>query len=211
EAGHRRYTTPHKLTSVVHHVANILEDERIERLMCQEFAGLRWLIRKLSGVLYDEAKPVEESSSSPGEVVGYFLQLRWAKRMGQPIKGSLSPHNRELWEKVEPLVYQSWQAENSDIVDRNAQEIVRILGLKEPDIPQWVKDILDKLGTVEGRRDDGDEAEQPSGGASSDKNGEGDGGEEPESSMGMFPPTIEGWAKVARLSNPNLTSSWRRG
>lgn len=77
EAGHRRFTTPHKLSPVIHQVANILEDERIERQMYYEFAGVRWLIQKLSQVLYDESKPVNESSDSPGEVVAYFLQLRW--------------------------------------------------------------------------------------------------------------------------------------
>jgi len=74
EAGHRRFTTPNKLSPAVHHVANILEDERIERQMCQEFAGVRWLVRKLSQTLYDESKSVEENSDSPGEVVAYFLR-----------------------------------------------------------------------------------------------------------------------------------------
>ena len=48
EAGHRRFTTPHKLSPVVHQVANILEDERIERQMYYEFSGVRGLIQKLS-------------------------------------------------------------------------------------------------------------------------------------------------------------------
>jgi hypothetical protein len=90
EAGHRRFTTPNKLSPLVHQVANILEDERIERQMCEEFAGVRWLVRRLSEALYEESKPVDEKSDSPGEVVAYFLQLRWAKRIGQPIKGGLS-------------------------------------------------------------------------------------------------------------------------
>ena len=44
EAGHRRFTTPRKLPPVVHTVTNILEDERIERLMADEFAGVRHLL-----------------------------------------------------------------------------------------------------------------------------------------------------------------------
>jgi len=159
EAGHRRFTSPHKLPPVVHQVANILEDERIERHMCHEFAGVRWLIWKLSQTLYDESNPVDESSDSPGEVVAYFLQLRWAEKLGQLIKGGLAPNNQELWCKVEPLVYESWQAETSEAVDRNAKEIVRILGLKEFEIPEWIKDILDKLGSIEGERADGDDVE----------------------------------------------------
>jgi hypothetical protein len=76
---------PNKLSrALVHQVANILEDERIERQMCEEFAGVRWLVKRLSHALYEESKPIDEKSDSPGEVVAYFLQLRWAKRIGQP-------------------------------------------------------------------------------------------------------------------------------
>jgi len=166
EAGHRRFTTTRKLPPVVHMVSNILEDERIERLMSDEFAGLRSLIKKLSEQLYKEAKLVNEVSDSPGEIVNYFLQLRWAKRIKQPVKGKLSAACEKLWGKVETLVYESWGAENSEVVDNNAEQIVRILGLKEYQIPEWIKDILDKLGSVEGKRSSGDRAE--SGGISCD-------------------------------------------
>ena len=160
EAGHRRFTTPNKLSSLVHQVANILEDERIERQMCSEFTGVRWLVKRLSQAMYDESKQIDETSDSPGEVVAYSLQLRWATRTGLPVKGNLSPSNQVLWHKVEPLVYEAWSAESSEYVNRNAGEIVRILGLKETHIPLWVKEILDKLGPCQGERKDGDEAEK---------------------------------------------------
>jgi len=167
-------------------VANILEDERIERQMCQEFAGVRWLVRRLSEALYDESMPVDEASDSPGEVVAYFLQLRWAKRIGEPVKGGLSSGNKELWQKIEPLVYEAWQAESSQIVDRNAEKIVRILGLKEIHIPAWVKDIMDKLGPAEGERAEGDEAETASGKSSASQTGE-ESDKEPEAFDGEVP------------------------
>jgi hypothetical protein len=187
EAGHRRFTTPHKLSPLIHRVANILEDERIERQMCDEFAGVRWLVHKLSKILYDESKPVDEGSDSPGEVVAHFLQLRWAKRINLPIKGSLSPKNQGLWQKIESLVYESWQADTSEVVDRNAEEIVRILGLKEFEIPEWVKDILDKLGALAGERAEGDEAEKGRG-ESPRANTDGETDEEPKPFDGDVPP-----------------------
>jgi hypothetical protein len=187
EAGHRRFTTPNKLSPLIHQVANILEDERIERQMCEEFAGVRWLVRRLSHALYEESKPVDEKSDSSGEVVAYFLQLRWAKRIGQPIKGGLSSKNQELWQKVEPLVYEAWQAETSEMVDRNAKEIVRVLGLKEFEIPEWVRDILDKLGSIEGERTEGDEAEKVRGGTYHDRSTE-ENNEEPKPFDGEVPP-----------------------
>ncbi|MDD4985797.1 MAG: hypothetical protein PHQ43_08415 [Dehalococcoidales bacterium] len=186
EAGHRRFTTPHKLSTLVHMVSNILEDERIERQMCLEFAGVRWLIRRLSRQLYEEAKPVEVESDSPGQVVAYFLQLRWANRIGQPIKGGLSPMNEGLWQKIEPLVYEAWEAETSEVVDRKAQEIVNILGLKEFEIPWWIKDILDKLGSIEGERTEEDKAEKVSGGTILTNSGESE--KEPKPFDGNVPP-----------------------
>jgi hypothetical protein len=186
EAGHRRFTTPNKTSPLVHQVANILEDERIERQMCMEFAGVRWLVRKLSQALYEESKPIDEKSDSPGEVVACFLQLRWANRIGRLIKGSLSSKNQELWQKVEPLVYEAWQAQTSEIVDRNAKKIVNILGLKEFEIPEWVKDILDKLGSIEGERTEGDAAEKVRGGIYHEKSEETE--EEPKPFDGDVPP-----------------------
>jgi len=186
EAGHRRFTAPNKLSPLVHQVANILEDERIERRMCDEFAGIRWLIKKLSRTLYEEAKPVDEASECPGEVVAYFLQLRWAKRMGKSVKGGLSLKNQELWQKVKPLVYQAWEAETSEKVDEIAQEIVNILGLKEFEIPEWVKEILDKLGSIEGERSEGDEAERARGSVHQEQPAESE--EEPRSFDGEVPP-----------------------
>jgi hypothetical protein len=187
EAGHRRFTTPNKLSPLVHQVANILEDERIERQMYEEFAGVRWLVKRLSQQLYQESKPIDAKSDSPGEVVAYFLQLRWGKRIGRSMKGSLSSKNQELWQKVEPLVFEAWQAATSEIVDRNAEEIVRILGLKEFGIPEWVKDILDKLGSIEGERTEGDEVEKVRGGIRHDRSSE-ETDEEPKPFDGDVPP-----------------------
>ena len=129
EAGHRRHTTPSRLPAVTREIANILEDERIERRMYEEFIGVRWLIEKLACQFYKEAKPIDNTSDLPEKVVAYFLLLRWAKRINQPMKGDLSPNNLLLWEKVEPLVYESWQAESSETVNKNAIRIAQILGL----------------------------------------------------------------------------------
>lgn len=164
EAGHRRFTTSKNLPHLTHQVANILEDERIERQMCEEFVGVRWLVKKLSQIFYNESEPIDKTSDSPGEVVAYFLQLRWAKRIGLPIKDGLSSKNLKLWEKVKPLVYEAWEAESSEVVERNAKKIVSILKLKEIEIPKWVKEIMDRLGNTQGERAKDDKVEGTSGG-----------------------------------------------
>lgn len=127
EAGHRRHTAPNWLPDIVREIANILEDERVERRMHDEFVGLRWLIHKLAARFHEEAEPIDNASDMPQKVVSHFLQLRWAKRIGQPVKGGLSLKNQVLWQKVEPLVYESWEAAHSMIVNRNAARIAKIL------------------------------------------------------------------------------------
>jgi len=156
EAGHRRFTDPKELPPIIQQVANILEDERIERQMRNEFAGVRWLLTKLSKQLYKETKPIDETTDNPGEVIAYFLQLRWAAQIGKPVKGSLSAKNQDLWEKVKSLVFAAWEAETFDLVCKNAAEIVRILGFKIIVIPAWAIEILRKLGSLKGKRIDGD-------------------------------------------------------
>ena len=131
EAGHKRHTTPAMLSVIIREISNILEDERIERRMCEEFVGIRWLIHKLAAKFYEEAKPINFNSDVSDEVISYFLQLRWAKRIGQPVKGTLSERNQILWKKVEPFVYESWDAMDSIIVNCNALKIANILSVNK--------------------------------------------------------------------------------
>lgn len=129
EAGHRRYTTPSVIPDLVTRtIANLLEDERIERRMCEEFMGVRWLINKLSTRLHQEAIPIDQITNSPQEILVYLLHLRWAMRVAQPVKGCLSSHNQRLWSKIEPLVLCAWQAVDSEAVDLFAAKIAEILG-----------------------------------------------------------------------------------
>jgi hypothetical protein len=128
EAAHRRFSTPVSTPTLVREVANILEDERVDRLMCHKFAGACWFLCKLSEVFLEGTSTIDEKSDSPGEVVGYFLQLRWANRIGKRVKGGLSSHNLTLWEKIKPIVYESWQARNTKAVNVNAARIVDVLG-----------------------------------------------------------------------------------
>jgi hypothetical protein len=60
---------------------------------------------------------------------------------------------------VEPLVREAWSAGDSLACDRNAREIVDILGIEEPDLPRWLIDLLEKLEAMEGERRPGDAAE----------------------------------------------------
>lgn len=129
EAGHRRYTNPSFYPTVVGDLANILEDERIEARMCAEFRGVRWLIRKLAQRFYLDSRTLDATTDHPQEVLAYCLQLRWAQRSGQPLKGGLSPRNQQRWTTIQPLVLDAWQADCYQTVARLATQISEILGL----------------------------------------------------------------------------------
>lgn len=137
EAGHRRHTSPETLPRLHSVVANVLEDERVDRRMIEEFASAGWFLRKLSAEFLSRARPIDETNDSPGVVIDYFLQLRWANRCGRPVNGSLSLRNRNLWERVEPIVLESWQAQTSQEVNRNAAKILGVLGLNATTAHLW--------------------------------------------------------------------------
>lgn len=129
EAGHRRFSQPGILPNLALQVANVLEDERVDTRMCADFAAVGWFLRHLCREFLARSEPVGRDSDAPDVIISYILRLRWANRLGQPIEDSLSVANQALWERVKPLVYESWQAETAQTVDRNAAEIVGILGL----------------------------------------------------------------------------------
>jgi hypothetical protein len=158
EAGHRRFTTPGITSPLVHFVSNMLEDERVERLMVGYYAGLGHLVTFLAELMYREAKPMQPTSDDPTEVLNMVLQSRWAERIEKPLKGGLSAKNKSLWEKVQPLVEEAWEAPDSQRVDEIAEEIISILDLKE--IPLWMMKLI---GHQEGKRDEDDQAEPVSG------------------------------------------------
>lgn len=160
EAAHRRFTTPTSLPSHIHMVSNLLEDERIEKLMEQEFAGVRHLLKRLSEQMLKDARPLEPESDDPAEVLSYILQSRFADRSGLPVRGELSAANKRLWIEVAPLVWGAWYSDSSVVCDANAEEILNILGIKEIDIPEWLKELLGHLEVVEGERKPGDAAEE---------------------------------------------------
>jgi hypothetical protein len=173
EAGHRRFTAPVELSWVVHMVANILEDQRIESLIMEEFAGTRPLIRRLTEALYEKS-PEMEPTDDPGQVVAAALQWRWAVRLGVGLKGELSEVNKERWEQVRPVAEEAWVAATSDEVNTIAWHIVQLLGLNETQIPSWVVTALDRC-VGHRTRDDRTESKAPATPRSFDA--ESDGGE----------------------------------
>jgi nitric oxide reductase activation protein len=187
EAGHRRFTTPLDLPRVVHLVVNILEDERIERAMADEFAGVRHLLGLLRTKLYADS-PGLKPTDDPGQILAASLQYRWANALGQPLKGALSELNQRRWERVRPLVEHAWEAPDTREVERLARQIVEILDLHEDDVPDWVRELSERLGEVVGTRQAGDAAETRDPGEEEDHIASPDDTAEPEPFDGELPP-----------------------
>lgn len=159
EAGHRRFTAPAELSWIVSTVANILEDQRIESLIMEEFAGTRPMIRRLTEALYDQS-PELDATDGPGQVVAAALQWRWAVRLGVGLKGELSAVNKERWEQVRPMAEEAWIAATSEEVNTIAWRIVQLLGLTETQIPSWVIGALDRC-VGHRKREDASENRSP--------------------------------------------------
>src|SRR5574341_185517 len=161
EAGHKRFTTPNKaLRPVVAQISNILEDERIERLMESEFAGCRPLLKRLNKAMQEKAPAIKPDSESTADVLNWMLQARWTERSGLPFNGELSPKNQELWEQCQPLQAECFYAETSETCDVNAARIAEILGMSEPD--DGIAGML-SFESMEGERASFDKAEEGTG------------------------------------------------
>ena len=94
EVGHARYTTPRDgVTPVVQELTNVLEDERIERIMGGQFWSVRGALTATTRHAYWRAVPLGQprgelqDPDDPRWVVLAAVQWRWARRLGLPLKG----------------------------------------------------------------------------------------------------------------------------
>ena len=123
---------------MVQQLTNILEDERIERIMGGQFWSVRAALTAVSRYAYTVSRPLGEPHGDPAGpddprwVVLAAVQWRWAQRLGLPLKGQLSALNRRRWRRVKPLVERAWTARDTGRVYDLAEQIVAILGLQQP-------------------------------------------------------------------------------
>ncbi len=201
EAGHAWYTDQAALSgdtgtegrgrhTMLNRLVNILEDERVERCLMSHFVLCRRLFDLLGDVAYRDSDPLP-SDADPKAVMGACLLWRWAHdrrdRGKEKIQDALSASNRALWEQVRPLVEESWVASSTIEVADVAREILAILDIPEddPDMPPWLKELVDLLGQLLGQRRPGDGVEEgtplplP---VPRDGHGEGDDGDPPADS-----------------------------
>jgi hypothetical protein len=128
EAGHVRYSGE-KPQGILGQLWNILEDERIERLMAEGKPENAQLFDFL-GDIYLKSHPKEIK-----DALLACLIWRWEHDLITQRK-IIAPQ----WEFIKPLVELAWIAENSEEVKIIAEKILKILGIKpenkEKEMPQ---------------------------------------------------------------------------
>ena len=139
---------------LLHQVWNILEDERIERLLMREFRYLAPYLVKGSGLLLaliDKVQPLDD----PSEVIKWVLRRRVATRAGITEPCPLHAKNVALLAEIEPLLDEAFECDNSRRVVEIARDIIARLRL---DAPKGVTGVGVSLSGQQGYRGPDDAA-----------------------------------------------------
>ena len=135
EAAHIRYSNEKPCQPLLGWLWNTLEDGRIEKLLGQT----SWRIKRYFKFLGDAAWHQLEKTS---DLLAACLYWRWECEYPADsykfIPSSLA--EQKLWdEEIRPLVEQSWDADNSDVVTQFAEQILAKLNIT-PDaaLPNWM-------------------------------------------------------------------------
>jgi hypothetical protein len=141
--------------AVLHQAWNILEDERIERLLGRDFPHLHPYLHKGSDLLLSII-PRATGDDDPTEVLKWLLRRRVLDRAGRSEPVPLSANNRALLARVDPIAEQAFSATNSRDVVQRAREILEIL-----DLPQGGSGrLFEILSGQEGHRVGADQARE---------------------------------------------------
>lgn len=140
----------------LHNVWNILEDERIERLLGRDFPHLHRYLARGNEMLLSLVDPVR-SDDDPSQVLQWVLRRRLFTRAGKVEPCPLSPSNQEKLAEIEPLLEEAFGCTSSRRVVEIAQEILKRLQLDGED--SLNKSTVVILSGQKGARGEGDEAE----------------------------------------------------
>lgn len=140
----------------LHSVWNILEDERIERLLGRDFSYLHQYLQDGSKS-FMTLLPKVESTDDPSQVMNWVLRNRVATRAGCPEKNPLSASNLKLLNQIQPLLDEAFSCTSSRRVVEISREIMKILKIDTWGALKQIQQLLSGMG---GTRQDGDAAEE---------------------------------------------------
>lgn len=147
---------------LLHNTWNILEDERIERLLGRDYPHLHYYLWRGSELFLAKLeKPA--GTDSPAEVLVWVLYNRVATRAGLSVPCPLSPSNQALLAECQPLIDEAFSCSSSRRVVVLAREILKKLKLDSGTRDQQMQKLLDAISRAlsgqKGGRKKGDEAE----------------------------------------------------
>ncbi len=187
EAGHVVYTTTGVTTGGAHHhLTNILEDERIERLVARDDRRAAVDLAELG--LRQWRAGCAPAGTRAARLVNAALYGRWDARRpaGEPSRLVLEDDDeRRLWEEeIRPRVEEAWDAPDTGRVAVLAREILRVLGVAEKAEVEALPGLRAGTGVPRGERGPGETAQPaPRAGAESGSDeteaGPDEGNEEP--------------------------------
>lgn len=148
EAGHVLFTTPGVAAAGVHHtLTNILEDERMERLVVRHVVARHAVARQTPGAAVDLAELgrrfwLEGFPAVPDprvRLLNAALYHRWDSDRPRRAPSRLvlpDPDERRAWEeRIRPLVEEAWRVPDTGQVAALALAILAIIGLP-PETPE---------------------------------------------------------------------------
>ncbi len=184
EAGHVLFTQPGVTAGGLHHtVTNILEDERMERLVARYYPPAASDLSELGRRLWLEG--CVPSADRATRLLNAALYHRWDADRPASAASRLvlsDPGERRAWEEdMRPLVEQAWEAPDTARVAVIALRILALIGVPPTSAPASFPGLLAGAGAPpRGQRDQGDAPLPPQtrgwGAASAHVGGAGDGG-----------------------------------
>lgn len=140
---------------MLHQTWNILEDERIERLVGRDFPHLHRYLKEGNGHLLSLV-PAAGADDNPTHILTWVLRRRLFTRAGLTEDCPLSDQNQQLLATIEPLLEEAFGCDSSRRVVQIAREILKALQLDGASLAEALQQLL---SGQQGHRGAGDEAE----------------------------------------------------
>jgi hypothetical protein len=137
----------------LHQTWNILEDERIERLLGRDFPALHPYLHAGSVSFLSIVRPAN-TTDDPSEVLRHILRRRIAQRTGRLTPCRLSPRNRALLRQCEPVLEEAYCETSSRRVVDLARIVLDILAIQRDALPD-VHELSGQCGERQTHEADG--------------------------------------------------------
>lgn len=139
----------HQFDILLKDLINILEDERIERLISKNFNHLHDYIVFGNSKMLDTFMLMSPFKGTPdtGEFINYILGSRLSTRSGKPFSPTLHPKNEDLKNRTWHLVEKAFSANSTKEVAKYAREILKEIDKNNvSNLSEAIQSLLSNFG-----------------------------------------------------------------